>query len=223
MRPTRLRVPKPIVDRFRNLVSILALGLQRVMFGLQVAGVAAISSTRGRGPRPRDVAGPLCGHRESSRPLRPTSNPRRQSVVASPLIDKPVEQEGSCSQPSRSSVKRSRIHASGVPTAGSSRLGNSRPTCRRPSTRHPCAAAQADGARQSRLPQLFPRAAFQTRLRSHFDGGLKIGSQRSSGGLSIRARQRARNNAAGGSSGKREKLTSARTKSRARQAWNPSA
>jgi hypothetical protein len=56
----------------------------------------------------------------------------------------------------------------------------------------------------------------------HFDGGRKIGSQGSSGGLSIRARHRFRNNAAGKSSGKREKAISARKKSRARQACNPS-
>ena len=40
-----------------------------------------------------------------------------------------------------------------LPAARSSRLGNSARTCRRLPARHPCAAAQADGARQSRLPR----------------------------------------------------------------------
>jgi hypothetical protein len=50
----------------------------------------------------------------------------------------------------------------------------------------------------------------------------KIGSQGSSGGLSIRVRHRFLNNAAGKSPGKREKTVSALTKSWARQACNPS-
>ena len=86
------------------------------------------------------------------------------------------------------------------------------PECRSPAHRW---IAERNAAISQRVPR--PSTGI------HFDGGRKIGSQRSSGGSASRALQRFRNNAAGGSSGKWEKQISARKKSRARQACNPSA
>jgi hypothetical protein len=81
--------------------------------------------------------------------------------------------------------------------------------------------AAIDGTRNERTPRI--AREFITSAGIHFNGGTKTGSQRSSGGLARRVRQRFRNNSAGGSSENREKQISARKKSRARQACNPSA
>jgi hypothetical protein len=79
------------------------------------------------------------------------------------------------------------------------------------------AAAASKGGRPGpwSLPRISPRY--------HFCGGVRMGSQRLSGGSSTRARQRCRNKAAGASSGNRENAISACLNSRARQACSPSA